>query len=137
MALPSVGGGQQLSDGNLNEVIIGTQVAEQTATATATLTVAQITGGILSGNPSTSAATYTLPTAAALDAVLTDAKVNSSFELYLINLGTSSGIITVAVGTGWTLTGLATTPISTTTGSSSHWRARKTAAGAWTLYRLS
>lgn len=131
MALPSVGGGQQLSDGNLNEVVIGTQIEPPTATATATLTVAQITNGILVGNPSTSAAAYTLPTAASLDAVLTDAKINSSFSLRVINLGTSSGVITMTAGTGWTLVGLATVDVTSTGG----YTARKTAAGAWTLYR--
>ena len=46
MALPSVGGGYQDTDGNTNELEIDTQAAPQTATATATLTVAQITGGL-------------------------------------------------------------------------------------------
>jgi hypothetical protein len=59
MALPSVGGGYQNTDGNQSEQTIGTQAAPQTATATATLTVAQITGGLLVGSPSTTAASYT------------------------------------------------------------------------------
>jgi hypothetical protein len=79
MALASVGGGYQNTDGNQSEQTIGVQAAPQTATATATLTVAQVTGGLLVGNPSTSAATYTLPTAALLDATMTNMKVNSTF----------------------------------------------------------
>jgi len=137
MALPNTGGGYQLGDGNLLEVTFFDQPAPQTATATATLTVAQITGGILIGNPSTSAATYTLPTAVALDGLLTNCKVDSAFDLNIINLGTSSGVITLAVGAGITLVGLATTAITSAVGSSSHWRFRKTAAGAWTVNRIS
>jgi hypothetical protein len=59
MALASVGGGYQNTDGNQSEQTIGVQAAPQTATATATLTVAQVLGGLLVVNPSTSAATYT------------------------------------------------------------------------------
>ena len=47
MALPSVGGGYQFNDGNLNELTIGVQPAPQTATSTATLTVTQLLGGLL------------------------------------------------------------------------------------------
>ncbi len=137
MALPSVGGGEQLSDGNINEPIIGTQGAPQTATSTATLTVPQILGGILVGDPSTSAASYTLPTVALLEATLTNAKVDSTFDLRIINLGTSSGIITVVVGTGWSLVGMVTLPITTSAGSSAQFRARKTGVGTWTMYRVS
>lgn len=134
MTLPSVGGGQQLTDGNINEQVIRTIPAPQTATATATLTAAQIIGGIIVADPSTSAASYTLPTVALLEAALTNAvNVGAAFQLSIVNLGTSSGVITMLVGTGWTITGLAT--IATT--SSANFTARKTGAGAWTLYRAS
>ena len=52
MALASVGGGYQTTDGNISELTLGVQAAPQTATATATLTVAQITGGLLVADPS-------------------------------------------------------------------------------------
>lgn len=132
MAIPSVGGGYQIGDGNINETPLGIQPAPQTATSTATLTAAQITGGILVGDTTTTAATYTLPTVTLLEAQLTNAKVNSSFDLAIVNVGTSSGTITMAVGTGWTITGLATVTYTT----SASFRARKTGTGAWTLYRL-
>ena len=135
MALAQVGGGYQVGDGNVNEVKLGTQAAPQTATVTATLTVAQILGGILAGSPGTSAAAYTLPTVASLEAVLTNAKVDSSFDLNVINVdGSSSGVITMTAGTGWTIVGLAT--VVATAGTAQLFRARKTGAGAWTLYRL-
>ena len=105
MALPSVGGGYQNTDGNLNEVTLGDQGTVATATATATLTVAQITAGILSANPSTSAASYTLPTGTLIDATLTNAKVGSTFDLIIVNLGTGAGDITIVTGTGITLVG--------------------------------
>ena len=132
MAIPSVGGGYQIGDGNINETPLSIQPAPQTATVTATLTAAQITGGIIVADTGTTAATLTLPTVALLEAQLTNAKVNSSFDLAIVNVGTSSGTITMAVGTGWTITGLATVTYTT----SASFRARKTGTGAWTLYRL-
>lgn len=134
MALPSVGGGYQLGDGNLNELQINESAAPQTATATATLTAAQILGNVLVANPSTSAATYTLPTAAAIDAVLTNAKVGSTFDLYIVNIGTSSGTVTLAVSTGVTDGGNALVAIAVT--SSAHFRFRRTAEATYVAYRL-
>lgn len=136
MALPSIGGGRQLGDGNTNEVVLGTQSAPATATATATLTIAQLVTGIVLGSPGSSAATYTLPTVALTEATLVNAKVDSSFDFSVTNIdGSGSGVITVAVGTGWTLVGLAT--VAATAGTTGRFRARKTGTGAWTLYRLS
>jgi hypothetical protein len=132
MALPSIGGGRQLGDGNFNETVLSVQAPPQTATSTATLTAAQITGGILVGDTTTTAATYTLPTVALLEAQMVNAKVNSAFDLSIVNIGASTGTITVAVGTGWTIVGLATVTFTT----SATYRARKTGAGTWTLYRL-
>jgi len=136
MAIPTTGGGYQVGDGNLNELQMGYTASVQTATSTASLTVGQTLGGILVGNPSTSAATYTLPTVAATEAVLSNAKVGSTFDLIVVNLGTSSGVITMAVGTGWTLVGLATVAITSAVGSSAQFKALKTGAGAWTMYRV-
>lgn len=134
MSLPSVGGGQQLSDGNISEVILGTQNTPATATATATLTIAQLITGQLNGSPGASAATYTLPTVALTEATLVNAKIGSSFDFSICNVdGNTSGIITLAVGTGWTLVGLAT--LAATAGTSGIWRAYKTAASAWTCQR--
>ena len=139
MALPNIGGGSQIGDGNVNEVVMGVQGAPQTATATATLSVAQITGGILVGSPSGTAATYTLPTAAALDAALGNAKVNSTFEQTVINLGTSTGIVTMAVGSGITAVGNLLVGITGTAAGypgTGLFEFRKTGDGAWTVYRM-
>jgi hypothetical protein len=134
MALPNGAGGYQLGDGNLNELTIGYAAAPQTATSTATLTAAQVTGEWLVANPSTSAATYTLPTAASIDAVVSSAKVGSTFDLNIINIGTSSGTVTLAVGTGITDGGNALVAVAIT--SSALFRFRKTGDAAWTVYKV-
>ena len=136
MPISLSGAGYQLGDGNLSERIMGVQAAPRTATATATLTVAQVTGGMLVGDPTTSAASYTLPTAVDIDAVMINAKVDSTFDLIIVNLGTSSGIITVVTAVGLTLVGMLTFPIITSAGSSGAFRFRKTAVGAWSVYRI-
>lgn len=136
MALPNGSGGYQIGAGNLNEAITKAVPAPATATATATLTPAQVLNGILLGSPGTSAASYTLPTVADLEAALPNSdKPGVSFDFSVINVdGSSSGVITLVAGTGWTIVGLAT--IVATAGTAQAFRARKTAAGAWTLYRM-
>ena len=139
MALPNSGGGYQVGDGNLNEIDLYATASQQTATATATLTAAQITGNLLVGNPSTTAATYTLPTATAIDAVITNAKIGSTFNLTVINLGTSTGLITMAVGTGITAVGnlvVAITGSAAGVGGAAQFMFRKTGDAAYTLYRI-
>jgi len=139
MALPSVGGGYQYTDGNTNELEIEVQAAPQTATATATLTVAQITGGLLVGSPSGTAASYTLPTATLIDATMTNMKVNSTFTLRIINLGTTSGLITVVVGTGITAVGnlvIAITGSAAGVSGAAEFLFRKTDTAAYTVYRV-
>lgn len=134
MALPNGAGGYQVGDGNLNELVIGYSAAPQTATATATLTAAQVTGGLLVANPSTSAATYTLPTAAAIDAVVTSAKVGSTFTLNIVNTGTSSGTVTLALGTGITDGGNALVAVAIT--ASAQFLFRKTGDAAYVVYKV-
>ena len=139
MALPSVGGGYQFTDGNTNELEIDTQAAQQTATATATLTTAQTLGGLLVGDPTTTAATYTFPTATAIDAVMTNMKTNSTFRLTVIKLGTSTGLITMAVGTGITAVGnlvVAITGSAAGVGGAAQFLFRKTGTAAYTVYRV-
>jgi hypothetical protein len=135
MALSSVGGGYQFGDGNLSEAVIQTVPAPVTAAGDATLSVAQLTNGILLGSPGSSAAAYTLPTAASLDAALVNAKPGSSFDFAVINVnGSGSGVITVTTNTGWTLVGLMT--VIATAGTAQAFRARKTGDAAWSLYRI-
>ena len=134
MALPNGAGGYQVGAGNRAETVMGAADAPQTATSTATLTAAQILGGMLVANPSTSAATYTLPTAAAIDTALPNATVGSTFDLAIVNIGTSSGTVTLSLGTGITDGGNALVALAVT--SSGLFRFRKTADGAYTVYRI-
>lgn len=136
MAIPTVGGGYQNNDGNLNEAVIGKSAAPNTATATATLTTTQLLGGILLGSPGSSAASYTTPTGTQIDAVLSNAKVGSTFDLNIINVdGSGSGVITLVGGTGVTIVGLAT--VVATAGTAQVWRFRRTGTGTWSAYRYS
>ena len=134
MAIPNGAGGYQLGDGNRNELRLGYSAAAQTATSTATLTAAQITGSVLVANPSTSAAIYTLPSGTDIDAVVTSATVGSTFDLAIVNTGTSSGTVTLSLGTGLTDGGNATVAIAIT--SSALFRFRKTADGAYSVTKI-
>ena len=138
MAIPSVGGGYQFNDGNLNELKVSVAAAPTTATDSATLTAAQLTNGIILGSPSTTAA-YTLPLASDLDALLTNAKVGTTFDFRVINV-TGSGVITMTTNTGWTIgssgsQGLMT--VAATAGTVRSFRARRLGDNSWALYAIS
>lgn len=134
MPLPNGAGGYQVGSGNRAEPIMGYADAPQTATATATLSAAQLIGGILSANPSTTAATYTLPAASTLDTALPSATDGNTFDLAIVNIGTVSGTVALAMGTGFTDGGNATTTVAIT--SSAIYRFRKTGTAAYTVYRI-
>ena len=141
MALPNGSGGYQIGDGNIGEILF---VAQPTPTSiaagNATLTAAQLATKILLGSPGSSAAAYTLPTAALTDAAFPSMPNNSSFDFTVINVdGSSSGVITMTTATGWTIgtsgsQGLMT--VAATAGTSISFRARKTGDAAWSLYRI-
>jgi len=137
MALPNGGGGYQVGDGNLNEPLIDAIPLPISITAAATLTPAQVLNGVILANSGvTTSQTYTLPTVALLEATLSNSdKVGTSFMFRVVNLGTSSGTAVIAAGTGWTVSGSLTMTIPVTTGATM--LARKSAEGAWTLYRMS
>jgi len=134
MALPNGAGGYQVGTGNRAETVMGAMAAPQTATATATLTAAQIANQMLVANPGTSAATYTLPLGTAIDTAVPNATVGSTFDLAIVNIGTSSGAVTLAVNTGVTDGGNALTAVAVTT--SQMFRFRKTGDGTYVVYRL-
>lgn len=141
MALPNGSGGYQIGDGNTGEILF---VAQPTPTSiaagNATLTAAQLATKILLGSPGSSAAAYTLPTAALTDAAFPSMPNNSSFDFTVINVdGSSSGVITMTTATGWTIgtsgsQGLMT--VAATAGTSISFRARKTGDATWSLYRI-
>lgn len=135
MALPFVGGGYQNNDGNLNESVLGKMAAPLTAAGDATLSTAQLLGGILLGSPGTSAAAYTTPTGTQIDTALENAKIGSTFDLSIVNVnGSSSGVITLTAGTGVSTVGLMT--VVATAGTAQMFRFRKTGVGTYTVYRV-
>ena len=132
MALPINGGGYQIGDGNANEIDMIALTAPQTATSSATLTVGQLLGGLLVANPSTSAASYALPTGAAMDAAMANARNDIAILIPVVNLGTSSGALTFTASTGITIVGNAVVAVT----SSAQFYLRKTDVATWVLYRV-
>jgi hypothetical protein len=129
MALPNGAGGYQVGDGNLGEVTLGTSAIPTAYTAAATLTTADLAGGAVVYT-SSSTADLTLPAVSVVDADISSAKTNSSFEFALV--ATSTGVPTIVVGTGWTLVGVGTGVASR----SVLFRAVKTSATTYNLYRI-
>lgn len=128
MALPNGAGGYQVGDGNLGEVTLGTSAIPTAYTAAATLTTADLAGGAVVYT-SGSTADLTLPAVSVVNADISSAKTNSSFEFSLV--ATSTGVPTIVVGTGWTLVGSGAGVAS----KSVLFRAVKTSATTYNLYR--
>lgn len=97
--------------------------------AAATLTAANVATGII--NTTGTTYTVTLPTGTALDSYFATTAVDVAFDFYLIN--TASGTITVNVGASG-MTSLGNLTVSS--GSSAHFRLRRTAANTYVLYRI-
>ena len=142
MALPSVGGGYQLGDGNLNEQVLGDQGSITALTGAAnTITAAQATSGIITvASGGAGASVVTVPTGAQLDALLTNAKIGSTFDVSIINISTTSGdVVNLAVNTGVTFVGnvyLAINSASAAAVTSGIFRFVRTAAATWVGYRV-
>lgn len=100
-----------LSDGD--GALLGKTVAATVATATAvTLTAAQVLGKLVLQDPAGGAVTTTLPTAALLAAAIRNdsqsLETGTSVEFTIRNTANEAEAITVAAGTGGTLSGTAT-----------------------------
>lgn len=122
-----------------------TQPAPAAKTVSTTLTAAEMLTGIITGNQAGgAAATYTLPTGTAWETALLarfgSVSNDDAFDFYVINLSTvAAEDITIAAGTGWTLVGSALVieqAAGNPGGSNGHFRARRTAANTYTLYRV-
>lgn len=127
--LPTAGGGYSPRRANQGEIVLGVQVTPVAKTAAATLTPAELAKGLITYTGA--AANLTLPTAADLDTLLSNAKADDSFEFVVLDLA-GAGRATVVTATGWTLAG----SMVTTSGLGARFRARKTGVAAWTLYRV-
>jgi len=112
----------------------GAQGSPTAKTGDATLTIAELLTRIVTAT-SASAVALTLPTGTLTDAGFNGglAKVGESFEWSVINLGWSSGAVTMTAGTDHTYVGAAVVAIST----SARFRTRKTAANTYVTYRVS
>jgi hypothetical protein len=132
MALPNGAGGYQLGDGNIGEAVLSVQGAPTAVAAAATMTAAELSNGLFVFNGA--AGNLTLPTVALVEADISAAsKVNASFDFIIINIdAANSDSVTLAVGTGWTIVGVAAVAVNT----SAQFRARKTGDGTWTAYRI-
>lgn len=128
MALPNGANGYQVGDGNLNEIVMGTQSAPAAKTAAATLTTDDLSNGIITYNGL--AAALTLPLGTALDAAFDSMKVNSSFDFSVINTG--AAIATVTANTGCTIVGVAAVAAT----SSCLFRVRKSGTATYVFNRI-
>lgn len=136
---------QNRIENNATSIVRGLPVLKQGAptalTVSALLTAAQLLNLLLTGNQGGAAnANYQLPTAANLEAALPmGLTTNDSFDFALINISAvAAETNTITTNTGWTLVGnmVVSSNNAATLQSQGVFRARKTAAGAWTLYRI-
>jgi len=132
-------GSETLTNKVLSSPLVS-QAAPTAKTVSATLTAAEVAVGLITVNQGAGAAsTLTLPLATDMDTQFGNA-ANTAFDFYVINTSTvDAEDATVATNTGWTLVGNMEVQARSgnTLNTSAKFRARKTATGAWTLYRLS
>lgn len=109
------------------------QATPTAKTATATLTIAELLTQIITAT-SASAVALTLPTGTLTDAGLNSgaSAADASFDWSVINLGSSSGAVTMTAGTDHTYVGAAVVAIST----AARFRTRKTAANTFVTYLI-
>lgn len=116
--------------------VLRTMNAPVPVNATATLTNSTLAvGGITS--TTAAAVVATLPTGADMETAVTsvypNAQVGDSFDFFVINLGANT--FTLATAAGWTDGGNAFAAVAA--GTSALFRARRTGAGTYTLYKVS
>lgn len=116
-----------------NMALLNSQATPTAKTGDATLTIAELLTRIITAT-SSSAVALTLPTGTLTDAGVAGGTlvVGQSFDWSVINLGSSSGAVTMTAGDGHTYVGSATVAIST----SALFRTRKTAANTFVTYRI-
>lgn len=117
------------------------QGAPTAKTVSSTMTAADMLAGIITVLQGAGAASaQQLPLATAMDTALPAFVANDAFDFSVINTSaTAAEAASITTNTGWTLVGDMDIQANSaaTTKSAGRFRARKTAAGAWTLYRIS
>jgi hypothetical protein len=134
----NLAGGAKTGSGVAGVVRVGgvelvTQGAASEQDAGATLTAANLLAGIIESNPS-GAINLQLPLATALDTALPTSVAGDAFDFSVISVAGSTTIPTITTNTGWTLVGAMS--FTAVAGNAGWFRAAKTGAGAWTLFRL-
>lgn len=129
-----------LTTPNLTTPIIA-QGAPAAKTVSATLTGAEIATGIITVDQAGGGASaQQLPTATDMDTQFSTVAAGFSFDFSVINISTvAAEDASITTNTGWTLVGNmdVASNAAATDKSAGRFRARKTGAAAWTLYRLS
>jgi len=126
----------------ITSVFCKTQATPTAMTTAATITVAGILNGIITGTHAAGATqAYTLPTGTALQAALSNVfLINASFEFTIINLSAAlADTITLTASTGITIVGKAiidSAHADSEFPSSGTFRVRKTAANTFVVYRI-
>jgi len=110
-----------------SNLVMPYQGAPTSKSTTATLTGAELITGIL--NTTGTTYTITLPTGTNIEGALTWSANNVCLDFFVIN--TASGTITIGANGNTTLGSL-----TIATGTSAHFRIRRTAANTFTVYRL-
>ena len=117
------------------------QGAATAKTVSATLTAAEILAGIITVNQGAAGASaLQLPLATAMDTAIPASIAGDAFDFSLTNISTvAAEAASLTTNTGWTLVGDMDVAANSaiTTKSAGRFRAAKTGAGAWTLFRLS
>jgi hypothetical protein len=123
------------------KVSLEVQGAPAAKTVSATLTAAELLTKLITVNQGAAGASaLQLPLATALDTALPDSVADSGFKFSLINISTvGAEDASITTNTGWTLVGNMDVASNAAAADKSVGRffARKTATGAWTLYRIS
>lgn len=119
---------------------VSSQGAPAAQTTSATLTAAQLATMIITVNEGAGAnSAQTLPLATAMDTEFDTFGTDQSFDFSVINISTvAAETVSIVTNTGWTLVGnmLIAANTAITDNSQGRFRARRTGAGAWTLYRI-
>lgn len=120
-----------------NTANLGVAPAPVTRSTAVTLSAADLQSGIILSAPA-AAINLQLPLATAMDTALPGSVANNSLDFFIVNTtSTGADTDTITTNTGWTLVGSMVVTPTANGGTSAHFRAIKTGAGAWTLYRLS
>jgi hypothetical protein len=122
-------------------VVLKSQAAPAAKTVTAAITAAELVAGLITTTGVTAPSIHQLPTGTLIDAELPGVATGDSFDFSVINTGTgASDDATITVNTDVTIVGNPTMGAltdATIISGSGRFRARRSGANTWVVYRLS